>query len=384
MRRLLLLLLFVVTAADHYQTLSVPRKATQVEVKAAYRRLARVHHPDKPEGCPERFRKINEANEVLSSPERRREYDARLNSPFAHARHPAGSSFPAAQGYSHPFASDPRFEAFFAREQTRQELKSVAPAVRIFACDLQELDSGCVKTVTLKDSFLSRLRDAVSEGRGGCAAQVVRQAAQQAAMLAASLVWRGYGNLLFGWGHWWLRVPLLAAAFVAYVCQQLPPSPEGSFDIRVRPGWRSAAASKKTRRPFAPGNTPARTAHRAPRTAHRAPRTTTALFWYPGAGTKITFARGARHVTFRLRETAPHGVVRRRDDLVYTARLTRAAAARGVTLAVPRLNGEAWRVELQPGEAHEGFERRFNGGGMPIKGGPARGDMLVIVRIIGA
>ena len=98
----------------------------------------------------------------------------------------------------------------------------------------------------------------------------------------------------------------------------------------------------------------------------------------------MTFARGARDVTFRLRETAPHGLVRRRDDLVYTARLTQAAAARGVTLAVPRLNGEAWSVELEPGEAHEGFSRTFHGGGMPIKGGPARGDMVVEVRIVGA
>ena len=178
MRRALMLLLFVTAAADHYHTLSVPRKATQDDVKAAYRRLARVHHPDKPDGCPERFRKINEANEVLSSPQRRREYDASLRNPFAQAGgsggfQPGGSR----PGYSHPFASDPRFEAFFGRssrgeQEAREELKPVSPAVRIFACELHELDSGCVKTITLQDSMLSRLRDALSEGRSGRAAQV--------------------------------------------------------------------------------------------------------------------------------------------------------------------------------------------------------------------
>ena len=83
MRRALLLILLVTASADHYRTLSVPRKATQDEIKAAYRRLARVHHPDKPDGCHERFRKINEAHEVLSNPQRRREYDASLRNPFA-------------------------------------------------------------------------------------------------------------------------------------------------------------------------------------------------------------------------------------------------------------------------------------------------------------
>lgn len=351
MRRALLLLLLVTASADHYRTLSVPRKATQDEIKAAYRRLARVHHPDKPDGCHERFRKINEAHEVLSNPQRRREYDASLRNPFAQAGgsggfQPGGFQPGSSQpGYGHSFEFDPRFEAFFGRrpreaQKTREELKPTSPAVRIFSCDLHELDSGCVKSLTLEDSWLNRLRDAISEGRGGRAAQVVEQAAQNAALVAASLILRGYGHLLWGWGRWWLRLPLYVAAFAGYISQQLPPSPSGVYEIRVKPGWR--------------------------------------------AGTKVTFARGARHVTFRLRETAPHGLVRRRDDLVYTARLTRAEAARGVTLAVPRLNGEAWSVELQPGEAHEGFSRRFNGGGMPIKGGPARGDLLVEVRIVGA
>ena len=185
MRRALMLLLLVTAAADHYHTLSVPRKATQDEVKAAYRRLARVHHPDKPDGCPERFRKINEANEVLSSPQRRREYDASLRNPFAQAGGSGGFQPGGSQpGYSHPFASDPRFEAFFGRrsrggQEASEGLKPVSPAVRIFACDLHELDSGCVKTITLRDSTLSRLRDALSEGGSGRAAQVTRAGSER-------------------------------------------------------------------------------------------------------------------------------------------------------------------------------------------------------------
>jgi DnaJ-class molecular chaperone len=63
---------------DYYQTLGVPRDADQKQVKSAFRRLARKHHPDvnpQDPGATERFREINEAYEVLSDPEKRRRYD---------------------------------------------------------------------------------------------------------------------------------------------------------------------------------------------------------------------------------------------------------------------------------------------------------------------
>jgi curved DNA-binding protein len=64
---------------DYYKTLGVPRTATDKEIKAAYRKLARKHHPDVNKGDPKaeaRFKEINEANAVLSDPEKRRRYDA--------------------------------------------------------------------------------------------------------------------------------------------------------------------------------------------------------------------------------------------------------------------------------------------------------------------
>jgi curved DNA-binding protein len=62
---------------DYYKTLGVPKTATTEEIKKAYRKLARQHHPDvnkKPE-AEKRFKEINEANEVLSDPEKRKRYD---------------------------------------------------------------------------------------------------------------------------------------------------------------------------------------------------------------------------------------------------------------------------------------------------------------------
>jgi DnaJ-class molecular chaperone len=67
-----------VTYKDYYKILGVPKTADAKAIKQAYRRLARKHHPDQNPGnaaAAERFKEINEANEVLSDPEKRQRYD---------------------------------------------------------------------------------------------------------------------------------------------------------------------------------------------------------------------------------------------------------------------------------------------------------------------
>ena len=62
---------------DYYDILGVKPDASEAEIKAAYRKLARQYHPDKNKeaGAEDRFKAINEANEVLRDKEKRRAYD---------------------------------------------------------------------------------------------------------------------------------------------------------------------------------------------------------------------------------------------------------------------------------------------------------------------
>ena len=77
---------------DYYKVLGVDKKASAEDIKKAYRKLARQYHPDtnSDEGAEERFKKIGEAYDVLSDPEKRKSYD-RGSGPFG-----AGNPFAGA------------------------------------------------------------------------------------------------------------------------------------------------------------------------------------------------------------------------------------------------------------------------------------------------
>lgn len=63
-----------------YQVLGVATDAPKEVIQAAYKALARLHHPDLPNGNAEKMKRVNAAFDVLSDPGKRREYDRKLRS----------------------------------------------------------------------------------------------------------------------------------------------------------------------------------------------------------------------------------------------------------------------------------------------------------------
>lgn len=98
----------MVTKQDYYEALGVSREAGKAEIKKAYLKLARQHHPDvnKEAGAESRFKEITEAYEVLSDDDRRAAYDR-----FGHAGVNGGFGGGSPFGAGSPF--EDIFESFF-------------------------------------------------------------------------------------------------------------------------------------------------------------------------------------------------------------------------------------------------------------------------------
>src|SRR5512138_3463319 len=91
---------------DYYKVLGVDKNAADKDIKSAYRKLARKYHPDlnpNDKDAKRNFQQINEANEVLSDPEKRKKYDQygkdwQHAEAFEKARQEAGSRGSRGQG----------------------------------------------------------------------------------------------------------------------------------------------------------------------------------------------------------------------------------------------------------------------------------------------
>jgi curved DNA-binding protein len=104
---------------DYYETLGVPRSASDTDIKKAFRKLAREHHPDVAKDkkkAEEKFKEINEAYEVLSDPAKRKKYDelgANWKSGAEFRPPPGWESFTGGRGFRRAGPGGQEFEFHF-------------------------------------------------------------------------------------------------------------------------------------------------------------------------------------------------------------------------------------------------------------------------------
>jgi molecular chaperone DnaJ len=132
---------------DYYEVLGIGRDATEEDIKKAFRTLAFKYHPDRnhESGAEEKFKEINEAQEVLSDPQKRAAYDR-----YGHAAAGNGGFTQGFDGFNMGGIGD-IFEAFFGgtTTSTRQSPQRGADLLQRLTITLEEAVFGVEKQVTV-------------------------------------------------------------------------------------------------------------------------------------------------------------------------------------------------------------------------------------------
>ena len=308
---------------DYYETLEVPRDATQEQIQAAYRKAAREYHPDinKSSDAEEKFKRIGEAYEVLRDPEKRKRYDA------------LGQNWKAGQDFTPP----PGWELFNfgtgGRSGTRSRTGTGGNgySFRIFDGFGDSPFSGF-------SEFFETLFGGgatAGAGRGQNRAQTMRGQDQEAELtIALEEAYRGTKR----------NVTLESVD----VRSGRPTGETKTLEVKIPAGTTDGQRLRlRGQGGPAPGG--------------------------PGAGGG---AVGDLYLRVRI---APHGIFRLNGtDLELDAPVTPWEAALGARIEVPIIAGKA-SVKLQPG-TQSGQRLRLKGKGFPQKGG-GHGDLYVRIRI---
>jgi molecular chaperone DnaJ len=327
---------------DHYEVLGVSRSASADEIKAAFRKLAAQHHPDKNAGDPHasvRFKELNAAYQVLSDPQRKAMYDR-----FGHRAEEPGSPFAS----SGPFAGGVVDFSDIAIDGILGDLLGVFGVGRGDRGDLkreltitfEEAAFGCTKTMKY-DRIVS-----CGDCRGSGSAP-----GSQAETCSAC---NGKGRVRFQQG-------ILPIA-VERVCQRC----KGRGSVVTNPCNGCKGSGLITSENTIEVTIPAGVEHGATRVVN-------------AAGNRPRGDRPAGDLELEIK-VAPHPFFRRAaDDVICQVPLTFTQAALGAEVEVPTLDGKG-KLRV-PAGTQPGTTLRIKGKGMPKRAGIGRGDQRVEVTI---
>ncbi|MCS7297508.1 MAG: molecular chaperone DnaJ [Bacteroidia bacterium] len=323
---------------DYYAILGVGRDADLETIKRAYRRLALQYHPDRNPGnreAEERFKEISEAYEVLSDPEKRRQYDL-----FGHV----GGSAPTSESI---FAQtvEEIFQSFFgggrsSRRPSAVQGKDVKVTLEL---TLEEIASGVQKEIEyLRDEACSACRGT------GSAERIPPQGCPTCG---------GTGQVAYRVG----------SGFFQQILYQTCPDCQGRGFRIIAPCAACGGMGLERKR-------------------HRQ-----TIQIPPGATGGMTLAmREAGHLgpwggprgdlLIEIHEKPHPFFVREGESLIYETWVSYADLVLGTTLSIPTLSGEKVPLRLNPGTL-SGEVFRLTGKGLPRYNSRKRGDLLVQVHV---
>jgi len=332
---------------DYYETLGVPRDASATQIKAAYKRLARKHHPDRHRGnkqAEEQFKEISEAYAVLGDPKKRRQYDQSGGSGFASGFDPEDFFHQFQSGQFSGGGLGDIFQEIFSGMRSpgaAGSRASHAPPVR--GADLRA----------------SLSIDFEQAARGG---QVPLEVARRVACTAC----RGNGSSSTG-----------ACAACGGSGQQAI----SRGGVRMRRPCPTCGGIGRGGRPCASCGGRA-TVPRLERVRIRVPAgvDTGATIRLPGLGEEGVRGGGKGNLYIDI-EVRPHPVLRRRgNDIEIDLPVSVNEAACGASIRVPTIDG--WAKVKLPAGTSSGRRLRLRGKGVTSPRGGRRGDQYAVVQVV--
>jgi len=327
---------------DYYEILGVARTADQETIKKAYRRLALEYHPDRNPNNPEaeeKFKLINEAYEVLSDPQKRREYDL-----FGQVRS-AGS---AGSTYADPFAQiiEEFFQGVYGKERRHRSGPPRGPQgddieVRL-QLSLEESLKGTRQTLTYK----RRIPCEVCKGTG--------HAGQMPPVCPTC---QGTGQVTYRVGGGFFQ------QFIYQTCPTCQGSGYHNPNPCQRCGGTGLIETETTQQVDIPAGV----------------ENGSTLIWR-GAGHFGPWNGPPGDLLIHIEEQ-PHPLFTREgENLFYEAWVSYPDLVLGTTLQIPLLSGETYSLKIPPGTlSGEVFEIKNEG--FPRQKGRQRGSLFVQVHV---